>query len=74
MEIGILNKGTMISYEIESMFPIGWSKGYVIMKYVATIIHLVEFDKSFFELEYVIWSHKKHGIYNWRIWENLDKW
>ena len=64
----ILNKGTMISHGIETMCPFVWSKGHVIMKYVTTIIHLVEFDICSLELEYVIWSHDK-WVYNSRIWE-----
>ena len=59
MAIGILNKGTMISHGIETMCPIRWSKGHVIMKSVATIIPLVEFDICSLELEYIIWSHNK---------------
>ena len=43
----------MIFDEIKKMCPIGLSKGHVIMKFVATIIPLVEFDMCSFELEYV---------------------
>ena len=59
MEINILNKGTMISHGIEIECPIGWSKGHVIMKSMAIIILLVEFDICSLELEYVIRSHNK---------------
>ena len=44
------------------MCHIGWSKGQVIMKYVATIIPLVKFDIYSLELEYVIWSHNKWDL------------
>ena len=57
--ICILNRGTMISHGIETMCPLGWSKGHVIMKSVITIILLVEFDICSLELEYVSWSHNK---------------
>ena len=35
---GILTRGTMISHGIETLCLIGWSKGHVFMKYVATVI------------------------------------
>ena len=60
--IGILNKGTMISHGIEIMCPLGWSKWHVIMKFVAIIIHLVEFNISSLKLEYVNWSHNKWNL------------
>ena len=63
--ISILNIGNMISYEIETMCPLRWSKGHVIMKSMATIIPLVEFSIYFSELEYIIMS----GICNSRIWK-----
>ena len=53
MVAGILNRGTMMSHGIETVCPIGLSKGHVIMKFVATIIPLVEFDICSLELEYV---------------------
>ena len=53
MAIDILNIGTMISHEIEIVCHFGWSKGHVIMKYVATIIPLMEFDICSLKLEYV---------------------
>ena len=53
MAIGILNRGIMISHGIETVYSIGRSKRHVIMKYVAIIIHLVEFDICSLELEYV---------------------
>ena len=52
--MGTLNKGIMISHGIEIVCPFGLSKGRVIMKSVATVIHLVEFDICSLELEYVI--------------------
>ena len=55
----IVNIGTMISHGIEVVPPIGWSKGHVIMKYVATIIPLVKFDICSLELDYASWSHNK---------------
>ena len=64
----ILNIGTMISHGIEIVCSLGWSKGYVIMKYVTTIIPLVEFDICSLELEYVNRSHN-NVICNSRIWE-----
>ena len=62
--IGILNRGTMICHVIEMVCPIGWSKGHVIMKSVATVISLVKFDicSISFELEYVSWSHNKWNL------------
>ena len=48
---GIFNIGTMISHRIEMVCPLKWSKGHVIMKFVVTIIPLVEFDICFLELE-----------------------
>ena len=64
--IGILNKGTMISYVIETVCLLGLSKGHVIIKFLATVIPLVEFDICSLELEYVIWSHNRR-ICNSRI-------
>ena len=58
MVIGILNKGT-----IEIVCPIVLSKGHLIMKYMTIVIPLVEFDICTLELEYVIWSHNKWGLY-----------
>ena len=49
--IGILNRGAMISHGIETTCPL--SKGHAIMKFVTTVILLVEFDICFLELEYV---------------------
>ena len=71
---GILNKDTMITRGIETMCPIWWSKGHVIMKYAAAVIPLVEFDICSLELDYVSWSHNKWGLFikDWR--SNLDKW
>ena len=40
----ILNRDTMISHGIKIMYPLRWSEGHVIMKSVATLILLVEFD------------------------------
>ena len=62
----VLNRGTMISHGIEIMCHLGWSKGYVIMKYVAIVISSVEFDICFLKLEYVNWSHNRR-ICNSRI-------
>ena len=53
MTIGILNRGTMISYGIETVCPIRRSKGYVIMKSMTTVIPLMKFDRCSLELEYV---------------------
>ena len=60
--IGILNIGTMISYGIEVVCPLRWSKGEVIMKSMAIVIPLMEFDIWFLELECVIWSHNKWDL------------
>ena len=57
--IGILNRGSMISHGIETVYPFEWSKGHTIMKFVVTVIPLVEFGICFLELEYVNWSHNK---------------
>ena len=65
---GILNRDTMISHGIKSVSPLRWSKEHVIMKSVATIIPLLEFDKCSLELEYVI-DHIISRICNLRIWE-----
>ena len=53
MAIGILNRGTMISHGIETVCPLGGSKGHVIMKFVAIVIPLVEFEICSLKLEYV---------------------
>ena len=42
----------MISHGIETMYALRRSKGYVIMKSMATVIPLVEFDICSLELEY----------------------
>ena len=57
--MGILNRGTMISHGIEIVCPLKWSKGHVIMKSMAIVIPLVEFDICTLELEYVSWLHNK---------------
>ena len=57
--IGILNRGTMISHRIEIVCPLEWSKRYVIMKSIATVIPLMEFDICSLVIEYVNWSHNK---------------
>ena len=62
MATSILNIGTMISHEIETMCFLGWSKRHVIMKYVATVIPLMRFDIFPLELEYVIWSNNKWDL------------
>ena len=54
MAISILNKDTMISRGIETVCPFRGFKGHVIMKSVATIIPLVEFDICSLEVEYLI--------------------
>ena len=41
---------------------IGWLKGHVIMKSMAIIIPLMEFDICSLELEYVNWSHNKWDL------------
>ena len=58
----IFDKGTMISHGIEIIYPLEWSKGHVIMKSIAIVIHLVEFDICSLELEYVRWSHNKWDL------------
>ena len=63
--IGILKRGIMLSHRIERVCLLGWSKGHVIIKSMATIIPLVEFSIYFSELEYIIMS----GICNSRIWK-----
>ena len=55
--IGILNKDTTVSHGIETVCSIGWSERLVIMKYVVTIIPLMEFNKWSLSLEYVSWSY-----------------
>ena len=40
-------------------YPHEWSKWYVIMKFVAIVIHLREFNICSLKLEYVSWSHNK---------------
>ena len=57
----IFNKGTMISHEIE-IVCLFWFKGHVIMKSIATLIHLVEFDMCSLEMENVSWSHNKWDL------------
>ena len=59
---GILNRGTMISHRIETACPLGWSKGHVVMKFVATLIPLMEFDICSLELQYVNWSNDKWNL------------
>ena len=58
----ILNRGTMTSHGIEIVCPLRWSKGNVITKFVAMVIHLVEFDICSLKLEYVNWSHNKWDL------------
>ena len=41
------------------MCPLSLSKGRVIIKFVATVIILVEFDICSLELEFVSWSYNK---------------
>ena len=53
MATGILNIGIMISHGTETVCPLGLSKGHMIMKSVAIVIPLVEFDICSRELEYV---------------------
>ena len=53
MTIDILNISTMISHGIETVCPLGYYKGHMIMKSVAIVIPLVEFDIYSLELEYV---------------------
>ena len=60
--IGILDTSTMIYHKIETMCPIGWFKGHVIIKFVVTVIPLLEFDICSLELEYVNWSHNKWNL------------
>ena len=60
--IGILNIGTMISHGIETVCPLKWSKGHLIMKSMATVIPLVEFDICLLDLEYINWSHNKWDL------------
>ena len=55
--IGILNRDTMISQGIEIVCSLRWSKKHVIMKFVAIVIPLVEFDICSLEVEYVSWLH-----------------
>ena len=43
----------MISHGFETACPLGSSKGLVIMKFMALVIPLVEFDIFSLELEYV---------------------
>ena len=57
------------SFEIEIVCPLGWFKGHVIMKYVAIVIPLVEFDICSLELMSV--DHIISEIYNSRIWEAI---
>ena len=59
VEIGILNRGTMISHRIETMCPPEWSKRHVIMKSIAIVIPLMEFDICSLVIEYVNWSYNK---------------
>ena len=56
---GILNIGTLISHGIETVCPLGWSKGHVIMKSMAIVIPLVKFDICSLEVGYVRWLHNK---------------
>ena len=58
----ILNRDTIITHRIEILCPIGWSKCHVIMKFVATVIPLMEFDTWFLELECISWSHNKWNL------------
>ena len=51
--IGILNTCTMIFHGIKTVCLLRLSKGHVIIKSVATVIPLVEFDIYSLELEYV---------------------
>ena len=57
--IDILNISTMISHGIETVCPLGYYKVHMIMKYVSTIIPLVEFNICSSKLKYICWSHNK---------------
>ena len=59
MTTSILNIGTMISHGIEPECPLGWSKWHVIIKSMAKVIPLVEFDICFLKLKYVSWLNNK---------------
>ena len=59
---------------IETMCPFRWSKGHVIMKFVATVIPLMEFDMCSLELKYVNWSYNKWDFYVKDLRDNLDRW
>ena len=58
----MLNKGTMISHGIETVCPLRWSKGHAIMKCMATVIPLMEFDIYSLEVGCVSWSHNKWDL------------
>ena len=44
------------------MCPLGWYKGHMIMKSMAIVIPLMEFNICSLEVEYVIWSHNKWDL------------
>ena len=68
MVISILYKGIMTSYRIETICPLSWSKGHVIMKFVVVVIPLMEFDICSLKVEYDSWPHNRR-IYNSMIEE-----
>ena len=44
------------------------------MKFVATVIPLMEFDMCSLELKYVNWSYNKWDLYVKDLRDNLDRW
>ena len=66
--IDILNRGIMISYGIEAICPLGWSKRHVIMKFVVAVIPLIKFNICFLKFKYISWLNNR-GICNSRIGE-----
>ena len=60
----------MISQEIETMCPIGWSKGHVILKFMAIVIPLVKFDICSLQTNL---AEKKNGISNVALDESKDQ-
>ena len=60
--ISILNRGTITSHGIKIMCTLRWSKGHAIMKFVALIMSLMEFNICFLDLEYASWSYNKWDL------------
>ena len=58
----ILNRCIKISNGIETVCPLRWSKWHVLMKSMAIVIPLVEFNICSLKLKYISWSYNKYDL------------